>query len=116
MAMLDRVARHWGKDRQCRLMGYLCRRVVCNYGLVRKPEDQLPGLISAYVQVAGRSVGTGLQWGPGSCLRGKRGGSLEDRVVRGQGCKREGGTGEGNRKTTALRPRSRCEKGRAQEI
>lgn len=55
------------------------------YGLVRKPEDQLPGLISAYVQAAGRSVGTGLQPGPGSCLGGKRGGrSLEDRVGRSQ--------------------------------
>lgn len=31
------------------------------YGLVRKPEDQLPGLISAYVQVGGRRhrIGTG---------------------------------------------------------
>lgn len=52
------------------------------YGLVRKPEDQLPGLISAYVQVGGRRhrIGTG----SGEAAREGRGGSLEDRVGRGQ--------------------------------
>lgn len=52
------------------------------YGLVRKPEDQLPGLISAYVQVGGarrrRRAGTG---SVRSCVHG-RGGSLEDPVGR----------------------------------
>lgn len=42
------------------------------YGRVRKPEDQLPGLISAYVQVAGRGVGAGLESGPGGCVRRTR--------------------------------------------
>lgn len=49
------------------------------YGLVRKPEDQLPGLISAYVQVGGRRhrIGTG----SGEAAREA---VLEDRVGRGQ--------------------------------
>lgn len=54
------------------------------YGLVREPEGQLPGLISAYVQVGGerrgRRDGTGS--GEAGCAGG---GSLEDRVGWGQG-------------------------------
>lgn len=81
------------------------------YGRVRKPEDQLPGLISAYVQVAGRGVGAGLESGPGGCVRRTRcqpgePGRSGSRLL-------EGGTGEGNGETAALWARSRCEASRA---
>lgn len=72
------------------------------YGLAREPEDQLPGLISAYVQAGGRRHRIGTGSGEAACTGKRRqsGGSSRSGTSFW-----EGGTGEDNRKTTALRRR-----------
>lgn len=56
------------------------------YGVVKKPEDQLPGLISAYVQSAGTKRGHRVAAGTGELRAPGEMAAWRIESVGGQGC------------------------------